>query len=163
MAKRNKPLAAKGAKLASGFRFRDERRGLGGLLFLTIAAIAFWWLPENIGSVTEMGPGYFPMLLAICLAILGTISVISGIVAKNRVTIGQFPWLPLLFLILGVVAFALLIDGVGLALALLALVLASCYGRLLKRPFEVAVIYLVLLGMTWLLFVHFIRIPIALL
>lgn len=85
----------------------------------------------QIGNSLRMGPGYFPLLLGIALALLGlAVSATSFTgVAKDGDKIGPWAWRPLGFVILSNVVFGILLGGVpsigfpsfGLIIAIYAL------------------------------------------
>ncbi len=140
-------------------RIGDHKQFWSGLFFFCIGLGALKMLPGNIGTATEMGPGYFPMLLGICLLLFGGTSMALGIRSTERTRVDPIPVVTLVLILTGVVGFALLIDGLGLAASLLCLILLSCHKRLKIRPLEILSIYLALLGLTWLIFIHVIQLP----
>jgi hypothetical protein len=80
-----------------------------------------------MGTPRRMGPGYFPFVLGIMLGVLGLI-----IVAKAWVTDGAritpFAWRPIVWILGGVIVFGLTVKIIGLALAIITLVLISSFG-----------------------------------
>lgn len=133
-----------------------------GILFIAIGAFALWQLPRPIGSLSAMGPGYFPMLLGIGLLLAGAASIVVAIRSHARAEVEHLSLVPTFFIISGIVAMALLIDRAGLAVSLLCMVLGTCYDRALKYPLQVAAIYLAVLGLTWFVFIYLIKVPIRL-
>ena len=133
-----------------------------GILFAVTGVLALLQLPKPIGSLVAMGPGYFPMLLGIGLVLVGIVTVILGIRSHTHTEIEHLFMAPTLFIISGIVAAALLIVPAGLAVSLLCMVLGTCYDRVLKHPIELAIIYLVVLALTWSVFIYLIQLPINL-
>lgn len=132
-----------------------------GALFLAFGAFVLLYARAYaMGTATQMGPGYFPTLLALLLCVLGLIAIVQGLRAKQGVRIGPLPLVPLAFVVAGVVGFAALINDHGLAPAVIAVVLLGCYDRLLRRPVEVAVICLALLVLADAIFIYGIQLPI---
>ena len=81
---------------------KSEKDFFSGLMFTIVGgAFAFGATTYNIGTGARMGPGYFPLLLGIVLAILGMIitaqALISGRPGGDK--IGAFAWRPLCFII----------------------------------------------------------------
>lgn len=118
---------------------RSQKDFLSGLMF-TAVGIAFAVGATNfdIGGAARMGPGYFPLLLGILLAILGAIITIQSFgrgVAQEKV--GEIAWRPLVFILGANLAFGVLLVGVpalgipafGLIVALYALVIIAGYAR----------------------------------
>jgi hypothetical protein len=143
-------------------RIGDHKQFLSGLFFFCIGLGALAMLPSNIGTATQMGPGYFPMLLGICLLLFGGTSMILGIRAAVQTRVAPVPVVTLLLILGGVVSFSLLIEWLGLAASLFCLVLLSCFKRLRAHPLEILSIYLALLGMSWFIFIHVIQLPMSL-
>jgi hypothetical protein len=69
---------------------------------------------------------------------------------------------PLFFVVVGIAAFSILIDSHGLIPAVTVLVLCSCYNRLRTRPLEVAIIAIILVAATALLFTYALPLPLNL-
>jgi hypothetical protein len=108
-----------------------------------------------------MGPGYFPMILGVCLIVLGIISIYSSVLSNTRTQIDQIRILPIFFVVSGIFMFSLLIDSYGLAIALFCLIVPSCYNRLRTHFIEVIAIYAALLGVTWLVFIRVLQLPLS--
>ncbi|GLK69280.1 tripartite tricarboxylate transporter TctB family protein [Hansschlegelia plantiphila] len=93
----------------------DTREIACGAIFIAIAAaFAIAALDLPMGSALRMGPGYFPMALALILAALGLIIVIKGL-GRAPSPIGGVPWRGLLFILLAPLVFGLTVRGLGLA------------------------------------------------
>lgn len=141
------------------FRIGDQKQFWSGLFFFCLGVGTLIELPANIGTATAMGPGYFPMLLGICLILFGGTSMVIGVRATELVKAGPIPVRTMALMIAGVLVFAGLITTAGLAISLACLIVLSCLGRLRQHPFEVLVIYLVLLVLTWFIFIYVIQLP----
>src|SRR5690606_7454128 len=90
---------------------------LSGLIFLGIAA-AFGYAASGypLGTALRMGPGYFPLVLAGALAVLGLAIMAKGITAAAAEgEIGPVPWRGIAFIIGALVFFGATIKGIGLA------------------------------------------------
>jgi hypothetical protein len=143
-------------------RISDSRQFWSGALFLGIGAVALWAVPRPLGTLAAMGSGYFPMLLGSGLVLLGFAAMVLGVLAGTKTRALRLPVVPTCCVLGGVLAVAALITAAGLAVSLLLLVAASSYKRLLSRPLEVLAIYVVLLPLTWFIFVYTIQLPIGL-
>lgn len=141
---------------------RDTRQFWSGALFLGIGGVALWDLPRPLGTLAAMGPGYFPMLLATGLLIIGVACMTTAILTTTENRAARLPVAPTIFVLGGVVAVSALLLNAGLALSLALLVAASCYARIWRHPFEVVTIYLGLLALTWVIFIYIIQLPISL-
>ncbi len=136
-------------------RIKSQRDFWSGLLFL-VTGIAFAWGATNytIGEGARMGPGYFPLMLGILLAIIGVFIVFEAMVVETEdgEPVGSFAWKPLFFIIVSNLAFGVLLAGVprfgipamGLIVAIFGCVfIASMAGEEHKNK-EVAVLSTIL-------------------
>jgi hypothetical protein len=84
-------------------------------LFYTVAGSAFaiGATNYNVGTGARMGPGYFPLLLGILLALIGAFVMFKAMTVKtqNGDKIGSWAWKPLFFIITGNVLFGILLGG----------------------------------------------------
>jgi len=124
-----------------GEKHRDYYAGgLVALLGVGAAVIAFRY---NIGSLTRMGPGFFPFYLGIILAILGAIIAATNFfeVAKGPPAPGMIPkvdphsamqtkpdWRGWGCIVGGVLAFIFLAESAGLIAATFSCVFIACWG-----------------------------------
>lgn len=139
---------------------KSEKDFFSGLMFTIVGgAFAFGATTYNIGTGARMGPGYFPLLLGIVLAILGMIitaqALISGRPGGDK--IGAFAWRPLCFIIGANLLFGVLLGGLpsiglpamGLIVAIYGLTLvASLAGERFKLK-EVLIVATVLALMSY--------------
>ena len=55
-------------------KIKSQKDFLSGLMFLVVGGIFAWGATSySIGTGARMGPGYFPLLLGVLLAVLGAI------------------------------------------------------------------------------------------
>ncbi len=98
-----------------------------GLLFLAIgAAFAGYGRQYPMGTAMRMGPGYFPTLLGGLLALIGIVLII-GTLLKPGPAVGRLAYGKVALVTLANVLFALLLRRLGLAAALILLVVVSAY------------------------------------
>ena len=115
---------------------KSQKDFLSGVMFTCVGlAFAIGATSYNIGSGARMGPGYFPLVLGILLALGGGV-VMVGALSKESAggdPIGQIAWKPLVFVIGANLVFGLLLGGLpslgvpamGLMLAIYALVVIA--------------------------------------
>jgi hypothetical protein len=86
-----------------------------GLMFLGTGT-AFAWGSTNysIGSAARMGPGYFPFMLGILMAIIGLVITFKALGTDSRLDekIGSWAWRPLFYIIAANILFGVLLAGV---------------------------------------------------
>jgi hypothetical protein len=107
-----------------------------GLMFMAVG-VAFAWGAStyNVGNGARMGPGYFPLMLGILLAVIGAAVTFTSLVVETvgGGKIGKIAWKPLVFVIGANVIFGVLLAGVdklgipafGMIIAIYALVFVS--------------------------------------
>ncbi|MBR0750943.1 tripartite tricarboxylate transporter TctB family protein [Bradyrhizobium jicamae] len=106
---------------------RDQRAFAAGALFLAFAIFFFVTaLNYPAGSAARMGPGYFPRLLAIVLAVIG-LAVMLGAVrpTAQRQALQRWDIKGLAWVTGSVALFALLLFPLGLVGALFVLIVVS--------------------------------------
>lgn len=96
-----------------------------GLIYIATGLAALWIGADyKMGTAGRMGPGYFPKVLACILIALGVISLARSFVTKGD-PIGGVAWKPLVLVLLGCALFGLLLQPLGLIVALSTLCLVS--------------------------------------
>lgn len=99
-----------------------------GLLFLILGILfSSWATSYSIGVASNMGPGYFPFMLGILLAILGVVNLLKSIVTKETKIPATLAWRPLTLILLANVLFGLLLPLMGLVVSVFVLVVISSY------------------------------------
>jgi hypothetical protein len=107
-----------------------------GLMFMAVG-VAFAWGAStyNVGTGARMGPGYFPLMLGVLLAVIGAAVTFTSLVVETvgGGKIGKIAWKPLIFVIGANVIFGVLLAGVdkfgipafGMIIAIYALVFVA--------------------------------------
>lgn len=120
---------------------RSQQDFFAGLLFTVIGGGFAWGASTyKVGTAASMGPGYFPLLLGIILALMGMAIVVRSFIhgAPDGAPVGRWAWRPLLMVLGANVAFGALLVGVpmlgvpgfGMVVAVFALVaIASLAGE----------------------------------
>lgn len=133
-----------------------------GAIFAGIGAAAATGARRyEIGTATQMGPGYFPLLLGLILMLLGAAAMIQAIRIPGAVPLERWPLVPLLSVVAGALCFAALIERAGLVPALIALITVSCYARLRRNLIEVVVICVVVSILSVGIFIYGLQLPLA--
>lgn len=93
---------------------KSQKDFFSGLLF-TVVGVAFAWGAMNysIGTGARMGPGYFPLILGILMAILGAVVTFKSLVIETAdgEKVGSLAWKPLFFIITANLVFGICIGG----------------------------------------------------
>ncbi|MDA8454468.1 tripartite tricarboxylate transporter TctB family protein [Acidovorax sp. GBBC 3334] len=122
-------------------KIKSQKDFFSGLMFMGVGvAFAVGATNYSIGSGARMGPGYFPLILGILLAVLGAAVMFYATVVESGNDgdkIGKWAWKPLFFILASNFAFGVLLAGLptfgvpamGLIVAIYALVfIASLAG-----------------------------------
>jgi len=137
--------------------------GLAGRLFaLCLVALGLYVVAQALGmsqgSLRRIGPGFFPLWLGILMTVLGVLAVLEP--PERRDPGDRFSWRGLLFVCLALLAFALLIDRLGLIPAVFAMVFLAALGEGELRPVAALATAVVLCAIGDLLFARMLGIPI---
>ncbi len=93
---------------------KSQKDFFSGLLFMAVG-VAFAWgaTNYNVGTGARMGPGYFPLILGILMAVLGGVITFKALVVETETgdKIGAWAWKPLFFIIAANLIFGLLLAG----------------------------------------------------
>lgn len=96
-------------------KIKSQKDFFAGLMFLAVG-VAFAWgaTTYNIGSGAKMGPGYFPLLLGILLAIIGIVITFEALTVETQdgEKIGKWAIKPLFFILAANFTFGVLLGGV---------------------------------------------------
>ncbi len=95
-------------------QIKSQKDFFSGLMFTVVGAtFAYGATNYSIGSGGRMGPGYFPLLLGVILAILGGVIMFKALVVETATgdKIGKWAWKPLFFIIAGNLLFGVLLGG----------------------------------------------------
>lgn len=95
-------------------KIKSQKDFFSGLMFTVVgASFAYGATNYSIGSGGRMGPGYFPLLLGVILAILGSAIMFKALVVETQTgdKIGKWAWKPLFFIISANLLFGVLLGG----------------------------------------------------
>lgn len=108
-------------------QIRNQKDFAAGLIYVAAgAAFSIGALEYRMGDAARMGPAYFPFWVGILLAAVGMATVATAFGAKAAIEKVKKPDLASMAWVLGaVVLFGLLLQPMGLVVALTALILVS--------------------------------------
>ena len=149
---------------------KSHKDFLSGLMFTVVGVgFALGARDYTVGTAARMGPGYFPMMLGVLLAILGVLVTLKSFGGKLREgeEIGAIAWRPLLFIIGSNLLFGVLLGGLpsiglppfGLLPAIVALVVVSALAGAEFKLKEALVLSAILAVGSWLTFVKLLSLP----
>ena len=141
---------------------RDWNRLLCGVIFLAVAILHYWeGYRLKVGTLFQMGPGMFPLMLESALALLGLISVVAGL----RVTggpVAAIGWRGLLAIVGAVLAFGVITPRLGVVPGLATSVVLAASASPMSRPVQTIMLAVVLILFCIGVFVWGIGIPVRL-
>lgn len=145
-------------------KLKSQKDFFAGLMFMAVGGAFAWGATGyTVGQAARMGPGYFPLMLGVILALLGVFIVFESLVVdtEDGEKIGSFAWKPLGFIIGANLAFGVLLGGLpsigvpamGLIVAIFALVFIASAAGDTYRLKEIAILAVVLAILSYLAFI----------
>ncbi len=105
-----------------------------GLVFVVIGLLfAVGSTDLDMGTATRMGPGYFPMVLAGLLILLGLI-IAGKSFGQPDAAIGGIPWRAMLLIIPALCFFGFAVRGIGLVPGIFIVALAASFASSKMTP-----------------------------
>lgn len=114
-----------------------------------------------LGDPGQMGPGFFPTMLALTLVVLGAINVVRSLTVHGE-GLGRIALRPLLLVCAGVALFSLGIDRIGLVASIVLLVAVGVFAGPRPRLREAVVLAVVLALLSAGVFVYGLKLPFTL-
>ena len=127
-------------------KIKSQKDFFSGLMF-TVVGVAFAWgaTTYTVGTGARMGPGYFPLMLGILMALIGLGIMFTGLSVETTdgEKIGKWAWKQVVFILGANLAFGVLLGGLpsigvpamGMIIAIYALVIiSSLAGHEFKLP-----------------------------
>jgi hypothetical protein len=118
---------------------------MGGVLLIALGlGFAFYASAQYpIGELRRMGPGFFPVVLGYVLAGLGGLLLLSSLTGPIE-RMASFDWRPFITVILGLSAFALLVERTGMVASTIVLTFIVALGERVFRPVRTVLLSLAL-------------------
>lgn len=93
---------------------KSQKDFFSGLMFMGVGAAFAWGATTyNVGAGARMGPGYFPLVLGVLMAILGIAVTFKSLVIETEGgdKIGKWAWKPLVYIIAANLLFGIFLGG----------------------------------------------------
>jgi hypothetical protein len=141
-------------------RVRDRQDFWSGILFIAFGCAGLWFGRNYaVGSLSRMGPGFFPMAMSLALLGIGGFVLARSLVVSGE-PVERIAFWPQLLILAGIVGFGLLIERVGLAASVIAVAVVSGIAAQGLRWFELAALALAMSALSVALFVYLLGQPI---
>lgn len=133
-----------------------------GLVFVVIGLLFIVGSRElDMGTATRMGPGYFPLVLAGLLILIGALIAIKSFGQPDS-PLGEVPWRAMALIIPAMIFFGFSVRGVGLVPAMFVVALAASFASRKMTPLLAIVLSAVMAIFCSLVFVTGLGLPIQL-
>jgi hypothetical protein len=137
-------------------KIKSERQFWSGVMFAVVGAAFTWGATDySMGTSARPGPGYFPLLLGVLLAIIGAWIAITGLAGdvQEEERIGAIVWRPLLVIVASIVFFGLALPRLGMAVTAPLLIVGSSFAGEEQKWRSLLASAVVLTFFSWLVFV----------
>jgi hypothetical protein len=133
---------------------RALRDIIAGAIFIVFGgAFAIGSLAYDIGTPTNMGPGYVPLALGVILVGLGVLIIVKGFIAGEGEPIGDVDWRAVVLIAAALVFFGVTVRGLGVAGALFGSSLLAALARSATSIREALVIAVGLTALSVVIFI----------
>jgi hypothetical protein len=143
-------------------RIRAPKDFWSGVMFCAFATVALLAARGySLGSAGKMGPGYFPLLLAALLALLGAILIGRSVILSGE-PVTRFHGLPLAVIASAICLFGVFIEPLGLVASLALLTVMSAWAGAQFRLAEALALAAALIVFSVGVFVYALGLPLNL-
>jgi hypothetical protein len=150
---------------------KSQKDFFSGLMFLVVGlGFAVGAYGYGMGDGARMGPGYFPRMLGILLAILGSLITFKAltVATADGEKVGKWAWKPIVFILGANLVFGLLLGGLpsiklpamGMIAAIYALVIISSFAGDRVKMTEVLILATILSVGSYLAFIVLLKLQI---
>ena len=137
-------------------KIKSQRDFFSGLMFLVVGlGFAYGATEYSMGAAARPGPGYFPMILSVLMAILGGIVIFTSLTieVEGGEPVGDIAWRPLLVIVLAIALFGALLPRAGLVITVPILIVIVSFAGDEFKWLGVLIASVVLTVFAWLVFV----------
>ena len=141
-------------------RIRAPKDFWAGLMFIAFGLFFMVWALAHyqMGSAVRMGPAYFPAVLGGLLAFLGALVLIESLTMQGP-RLPKFGLRPLVLISVACVIYGYAMKPLGLIITTALLVFISAFGGHEFKWKEVAILYVILIVFSLLVFVKGLTLP----
>ncbi len=137
----------------------DRANALCGAIFVALgAAFAIQSLRLDLGTAFRMGPGYFPLGLAVLLVVLGGTILVQSLRVKGE-AIGAVAWRGMLLILPAPVFFGLTVRGLGFLPSIFITCLIACFASRRMGPLWALLLSAAVTAFAWAVFLKGLGLP----
>ena len=136
-----------------------------GMMFTGFGAVfAILSRSYDMGTLGEMGPGWFPLVLGLLQTALGILITVGASMAGKPVSDGDgaiepIGWKELSLVLLAIALFALSLASLGVILSVMVMVGVASFAAHERRLLEMAAVAIVLCALCYAVFVRGLGVP----
>jgi hypothetical protein len=136
---------------------------LTGMLFVGIGgAFVIGAADYGMGTTRRMGPGYFPVMIGLVLALVGLILAARSAIRRRPHIIGRLYLRPVASLTASILSFSALINSVGLIAACMACTLVAGLATSETRYKEIILVAIAMTAFSAIVFTGLLGLPMRL-
>jgi hypothetical protein len=144
-------------------RIKSSKDLAAGIFFLAVGLGAYYiGSAYNMGTARTPGTGVLPRILAWCLMGSGLLLVIQSVIQQGP-KLDAWAWRPLIMITMATIAFAFLVDTLGLVVAMIVSMTLAALGTHETRWKEFALFMLLMLALGLGIFIYGLGMPIKVL
>jgi hypothetical protein len=137
----------------------DRANALCGAIFVAFAIyFASSSLTMDLGTAFRMGPGFFPLFLAVVLMMLGLVIIVQAIRLEGE-PIGRFALRGMAFILPAPILFALTLRGLGFVPSIFLTTFLASFASAKMKPVTALILSALMTGFTTLVFVYGLGLP----
>ncbi|GAB4559682.1 MAG: tripartite tricarboxylate transporter TctB family protein [Rhizobacter sp.] len=137
-------------------KIKSEKDFWSGIMFLVVGIVfAVGATNYSMGTGARPGPGYFPLILSVILAILGAVVLFKSLTIETDGgdPIGNIAWRPLLVIVAAIAIFGAMLPRLGLFITVPVLIIIVSFAGDEFKWRGVIIAAIALTAFSWLIFV----------
>ena len=114
----------------TSLKIKSQRDFWSGLMFLVVGIVfAIGARYYSLGNSAHPGPGFFPLLLSVIMAILGAVVIFKALTieAEDGDPIGDIAWRPLIVIVAAITFFGMALPRLGMVVTIPLLIIITSF------------------------------------
>jgi hypothetical protein len=150
---------------------KSQKDFFSGVVFMAVGGAFAWGAATyTVGTGARMGPGYFPLMLGVLLALIGAVVAFKALVIETESgdKIGKWVWRPVGYIVAANLAFGVLLGGLpslkipamGMVIAIIALTLIAARAGTEFKLKEILILSAILVAGSYVTFILLLKLQI---